>query len=167
MPVQFRDYYETLGVSKTATSDDIRKAFRKLARQYHPDVAKDKKTAEEKFKQINEAYEVLSDTSKREKYDRLGADWQQYGTGAGGGGFPGGGAAGVPAARAADGAGRRAARNTISVARVTAISSSNSSAARVAGAARRGFPAAGARGSISLTNRPPPNAARTWRRTFR
>ena len=83
MPVQFRDYYETLGVSKTATSDDLRKAFRKLARQYHPDVAKDKKTAEEKFKQINEAYEILSDPSKREKYDQLGADWQQYGTGAG------------------------------------------------------------------------------------
>ena len=58
MPVQFRDYYETLGVSKTATSDDIRKAFRKLARQHHPDVAKDKKSAEEKFKQINEAYEI-------------------------------------------------------------------------------------------------------------
>ena len=79
MPVQFRDYYETLGVPKTATSDDIRKAFRKLARKYHPDVAKDKKTAEEKFKQINEAYEVLSDKDKREKFDRLGADWQQYG----------------------------------------------------------------------------------------
>jgi curved DNA-binding protein len=87
MPVQFRDYYETLGVSKTATSDEIRKAFRKLARQYHPDVAKDKKNAEEKFKQINEAYEVLSDTAKREKYDRLGADWQQHEQG---GGFPGG-----------------------------------------------------------------------------
>ena len=81
MPVQFRDYYETLGVSKTATSDDIRKAFRKLARQYHPDVAKDKKGAEEKFKQINEAYEVLSDKAKREKYDLLGADWQQWRTG--------------------------------------------------------------------------------------
>ncbi len=91
MPVQFRDYYETLGVSKTATTDDIRKAFRKLARQYHPDVAKDKKTAEEKFKQINEAYEILGDKDKREKYDRLGSNWQQYeqagaGTGAGGGG---------------------------------------------------------------------------------
>lgn len=83
MPVQFRDYYETLGVSKTATTDDLRKAFRKLARQYHPDVAKDKKTAEEKFKQINEAYEVLSDPSKRQKYDQLGADWQPHGTGAG------------------------------------------------------------------------------------
>ena len=105
MPVQFRDYYETLGVSKTATSDDIRKAFRKLARQYHPDVAKDKKTAEEKFKQINEAYEVLSDTSKREKYDRLGADWQQYGAGGGGNGFPGGGGAGGRPGRA--GGGRR------------------------------------------------------------
>ena len=90
MPVQFRDYYETLGVTKTATTDDIRKAFRKLARQYHPDVAKDKKTAEEKFKQINEAYEVLSDTAKREKYDRLGSGWQQYEQG---GGSPGGGAA--------------------------------------------------------------------------
>ena len=89
MPVQFRDYYDILGVSKTATSDDIRKAFRKLARKYHPDVAKDKKTAEEKFKEINEAYEVLSDTSKREKYDRLGAGWQQYEQA---GGAPGGGA---------------------------------------------------------------------------
>ncbi len=83
MPVQFRDYYETLGVSKTATTEDIRKAFRKLARQYHPDVAKDKKTAEEKFKQINEAYEVLSDPTKRGQYDQLGSDWQRYGTGAG------------------------------------------------------------------------------------
>ncbi len=89
MPVQYRDYYETLGVSKTASSDDIRKAFRKLARQHHPDVAKDKKAAEEKFKQINEAYEVLSDKDKREKYDLLGADWQQHGQG--GGGFPGAG----------------------------------------------------------------------------
>ena len=89
MPVQFRDYYETLGVPKTATSDEIRSAFRKLARKYHPDVAKDKKTAEEKFKQINEAYEVLSDKDKREKFDRLGADWQQYGNGAAGGGAGG------------------------------------------------------------------------------
>lgn len=79
MPVQFRDYYETLGVSKTATEDEIRSAFRKLARKYHPDVAKDKKTAEEKFKQINEAYEVLSDPEKRKKYDQLGANWNQPG----------------------------------------------------------------------------------------
>jgi curved DNA-binding protein len=79
MPVQFRDYYETLGVSKTATEDEIRSAFRKLARKYHPDVAKDKKSAEEKFKQINEAYEVLSDPDKRKKYDQLGANWNQPG----------------------------------------------------------------------------------------
>src|SRR5213075_1222366 len=79
MPVQFRDYYETLGVSKTATEDEIRSAFRKLARKYHPDVAKDKKAAEEKFKQINEAYEVLGDPEKRKKYDQLGADWNQPG----------------------------------------------------------------------------------------
>src|SRR5213595_891058 len=79
MAVQFRDYYETLGVSKTASEDEIRSAVRKLARKYHPDVAKDKKTAEEKFKQINEAYEVLSDPEKRRKYDRLGENWNQPG----------------------------------------------------------------------------------------
>jgi curved DNA-binding protein len=79
MAVQFRDYYETLGVSKTATDEEIRSAFRKLARKYHPDVAKDKKAAEEKFKQINEAYEVLSDPEKRKKYDQLGANWNQPG----------------------------------------------------------------------------------------
>src|SRR5438445_8074061 len=79
MAVQFRDYYETLGVSKTATEDEIRSAFRKWARKYHPDVAKDKKAAEEKFKQINEAYEVLSDPEKRKKYDQLGTNWNQPG----------------------------------------------------------------------------------------
>lgn len=77
MPVEFKDYYQSLGVSRDASQDDIRKAFRKLARQYHPDVAKDKKTAEEKFKEINEAYEVLSDPAKRKKYDTLGANWNQ------------------------------------------------------------------------------------------
>src|SRR3954463_16101020 len=81
MAVQFRDYYETLGVSKTATDTEIKSAFRKLARKHHPDVAKDKASAEEKFKQINEAYEVLSDPEKRQKYDQLGADWNQPGGG--------------------------------------------------------------------------------------
>src|SRR5499427_7643167 len=79
MPVQFRDYYETLGVPKTASEEQIRSAFRKLARKYHPDVAKDKKAAEEKFKEINEAYEVLSDPEKRKKYDQLGVDWNRPG----------------------------------------------------------------------------------------
>src|SRR5437899_7267387 len=79
MPVQFRDYYETLGETKTASEDEIRSAFRKLARKHHPDVAKDKKVAEEKFKEINEAYEVLGDPEKRKKYDQLGADWNRPG----------------------------------------------------------------------------------------
>src|SRR6516162_8260521 len=85
MPIEFKDYYKTLGVSRTANQDDIKKAFRKLARQFHPDTAKDKKTAEEKFKEINEAYEVLSDSAKRKKYDELGANWDQQPQG-----FPGG-----------------------------------------------------------------------------
>lgn len=76
MPVQYKDYYETLGVARNASEADIKKSFRKLARQYHPDVAKDKKRAEEKFKEINEAYEVLSDPEKRKRYDELGANWK-------------------------------------------------------------------------------------------
>jgi curved DNA-binding protein len=76
MPVQYKDYYETLGVPRTASAEELKKSFRKLARQYHPDVAKDKKKAEEKFKEINEAYEVLSDPAKRKKYDELGANWK-------------------------------------------------------------------------------------------
>ena len=76
MPVQYKDYYEILGVPRGASDADIRKAFRKLAREFHPDVAKDKKRAEEKFKEINEAYEVLGDAAKRKKYDELGADWK-------------------------------------------------------------------------------------------
>ena len=95
MAVQFRDYYETLGVPKTASEEEIKSAFRKLARKYHPDVAKDKKEAEEKFKQINEAYEVLSDPEKRRKYDQLGENWNQPGgfqpPPQWGGGQPGGG----------------------------------------------------------------------------
>jgi curved DNA-binding protein len=77
MAVQYKDYYATLGVSKTASQDEVRKAFRQLARKHHPDVAKDKKTAEAKFKEINEAYEVLGDPEKRKRYDELGADWER------------------------------------------------------------------------------------------
>jgi curved DNA-binding protein len=76
MAVQYKDYYQTLGVPRTANDADIKKSFRKLAREFHPDVAKDKKRAEEKFKEINEAYEVLSDKDKRKKYDELGANWK-------------------------------------------------------------------------------------------
>src|SRR5579863_1204556 len=77
MAVQFKDYYEVLGVPRTAGEQEIKKAFRKLARQYHPDVAKTKKGAEDKFKEVNEAYEVLSDPAKRKKYDELGPNWKQ------------------------------------------------------------------------------------------
>jgi curved DNA-binding protein len=75
MPVKYKDYYESLGVPRTASDAEIKKAFRKLAREYHPDVAKNKKQAEEKFKEINEAYEVLGDPAKRKRYDELGPNW--------------------------------------------------------------------------------------------
>src|SRR5215211_7100246 len=97
--MDYKDYYKTLGVERNASEDDIRKAYRKLAMQYHPDRNPNDKQAEERFKEINEAYQVLSDSEKRSVYDRLGSDysnwqrrgapgdfnWDQYG-----GGFPGG-----------------------------------------------------------------------------
>jgi curved DNA-binding protein len=76
MAVKFRNYYEVLGVPRTAAEADIRKAYRKLARKLHPDVNPGDKSAEEKFKELNEAYEVLSDAEKRRKYDTLGPNWK-------------------------------------------------------------------------------------------
>lgn len=76
--MDFKDYYATLGVSKNATADDIKKAYRKLAQQYHPDKNPGDKKSEEKFKEINEAYEVLSDPEKRKKFDRLGSNWNSF-----------------------------------------------------------------------------------------
>jgi curved DNA-binding protein len=77
MSVEFKDYYAILGVPREASAEEIKKAFRKLARKHHPDVAKDKKGAEARFKEINEANEVLGDPEKRRKYDQLGANWQE------------------------------------------------------------------------------------------
>src|SRR5437899_10665774 len=77
MPVEYKDYYKTLGVPKNASTDDIKKAYRKLARQYHPDVNK-KPDAEKKFKEINEAHEGLSAPEKRKRYDTVGPDWEQF-----------------------------------------------------------------------------------------
>jgi len=80
MAVKFQDYYETLAVAKTASAEEVKQAFRKLARLYHPDIAKNKVTGEAKFKEINEAYEVLGDPEKRRRYDELGANWDGGGT---------------------------------------------------------------------------------------
>ena len=91
--MDYQDYYKVLGVDKSATTDQIKKAYRKLARKYHPDVNPNNAEAERKFKELNEANEVLSDPDKRKKYDQFGADWQRYqqaGAGARGG-QPGGG----------------------------------------------------------------------------
>ncbi len=93
--MEYKDYYKTLGVAKTASASEIKKAYRKLAVKYHPDKNEGDKVAEEKFKEVTEAYEVLKDPEKRKKYDELGANWKMYeqqGTnGRGGYGSPFGG----------------------------------------------------------------------------
>ena len=78
--MEYKDYYKTLGVNKNATTEEIRKAYRQLAKKYHPDKNPGNKSSEEKFKELTEANEVLSDAEKRKKYDMLGANWKQYQT---------------------------------------------------------------------------------------
>jgi curved DNA-binding protein len=91
--VDFKDYYATLGVAKTASEKEVKQAFRKLARKHHPDMNPGDKVAEAKFKEINEAYEVLGDPNSRKKYDELGANWRMYEQQARSGGQPFGGGA--------------------------------------------------------------------------
>ncbi|HET8645379.1 MAG TPA: DnaJ domain-containing protein, partial [Vicinamibacteria bacterium] len=91
MAMEFKDYYKILGVPRTANEKEIKAAFRKLARKYHPDVNKGDKKAEARFKEINEANAVLSDPEKRRRYDALGPDWEGFRPGAGPGPRPGGG----------------------------------------------------------------------------
>ncbi|MDA0766935.1 MAG: J domain-containing protein [Verrucomicrobia bacterium] len=90
-PVEYKNYYKILGVEREATAAEIKKAFRKMARLHHPDVAKDKAGSEDRFKEINEAYEVLGDPEKRKRYDEMGPNWNQPGGPAPGpGGWTGG-----------------------------------------------------------------------------
>ncbi|MDJ1480022.1 J domain-containing protein [Cytophagaceae bacterium YF14B1] len=89
--MDYKDYYKTLGVAKNATADEIKKAYRKLAVKYHPDKNKDDKQAEDKFKEVTEAYEVLSDVEKRKKYDAFGENWKHAQANGNGGGQPSGG----------------------------------------------------------------------------
>lgn len=96
--MEYKDYYAALGVSKSASQKEIKQAFRKLARKHHPDVNPGSKSSEARFKEINEAYEVLGDPAKRQKYDELGANWRQYEQAQQAGqGFPGGGPFGAGA----------------------------------------------------------------------
>ena len=93
MAAEKRDYYEVLGVDKSASEDEIKRAYKKMARKYHPDLNPDNKEAEEKFKEVNEAYEVLSDSDKKARYDQFGFAGvdPNYGAGAGGGAYGAGG----------------------------------------------------------------------------
>ncbi|HEX9204137.1 MAG TPA: DnaJ domain-containing protein, partial [Vicinamibacteria bacterium] len=89
--VEYKDYYKILGVAKGATEKEIKAAYRKLARKHHPDMNQGNPKAEARFKEIGEAYEVLSDPEKRKRYDELGANWNSFRQAPGAGAWPGGG----------------------------------------------------------------------------
>src|SRR5689334_10400622 len=111
--MEFKDYYATLGVAKTATGKELKQAFRKLARKFHPDVNPGDKSAETRFKEINEAYEVLGDPATRKKYDELGANWRMYEQAGAGGPQPGGGWQAYAGAGAGAGPGGRSGFRTM------------------------------------------------------
>ena len=102
-----KDYYKTLGVSKGASVEEIQKAYRALARKHHPDLNPDDKTAKQKFQEVQQAYETLSDPKKRQMYDQFGSDYEQMGAGPGPGGSPfsGGGGQVLPLSAGRDGSG--------------------------------------------------------------
>jgi len=145
--MEFKDYYAVLGVSKTASEDEIKRAYRKLARKFHPDLNPGDKAAEAKFKDLNEANEVLGDPEKRKKYDELGANWRAYENNRRADPRVNGLAAAVAAAPHIAPSRRRKCRTCSAVARVAAIRFPISFTRFSVEAMRRARPLDGARGA--------------------
>ena len=148
MSVEYKDYYKILGVGREASKDEIAKAFKKLARKYHPDLNPGNKESEEKFKEINEAYEVLKDEQKRKMYDQLGPNWQPAATRSAG-------ATPTAAVRASRSTGRNSAVRVLTAPGSATFSKPCSAAVR-----------AGAPAARSAAIRPVPSGAATSRPIF-
>ena len=158
MSVEYKDYYKILGVGREASKDEIAKAFKKLARKYHPDLNPGNKESEEKFKEINEAYEVLKDEQKRKMYDQLGPNWQQgqqFGGNPFGGGNPYGGRRFSVITKRPKGTGRNSAVRGLTAPGSATFSKPCSAAVR-----------AGAPAARSAAIRPVPSGAATSRPIF-